>query len=449
MHLAADGFLVKLPRAIDTPLAGVIRLRGLSADLLLPVDAELVPPLLPDEAAALVRQRGLVFLPGGRVLEFDPTGALPLANLVHDAAVERRPWQALPEPEELPEELTEIALEVPDTLPDDVLQPGGDGVGTESAEIPDASLPSKVAGKALFGLGKSFAWLGKSLHLPGLTAFGASLLSGAMSLAPRLSEQLLDKQEAMLRNLLRQFREGNIEEALRRALPLGDGFGRGSVPARDAWLPQHSLYYSLANLLGSRGSQGRASVWFGGGNTYNELLQEYRKQADQAAARGDFRRAAFIYGKLLRDFRSAALVLARGGLHRDAAILYERALNDLPAAARMGDGRRDRPGPAAIPQARRPCAGRRPAAPRRRRGARHCPVSAGGGQARRVRAAPLRGGPTPRDAGAAARPGPALLPERLGRTPARQSGSVCAAARPPLRRARGGGAVARAHRRGG
>jgi hypothetical protein len=65
-----------------------------------------------------------------------------------------------------------------------------------------------------------------------------------------------------------------------------------------------------------------------------ELMQEYRKHADQAAARGDFRRAAFIYGKLLHDFRSAALVLARGGMHRDAAILYEQAAGDPMAAAR-------------------------------------------------------------------------------------------------------------------
>src|SRR6266404_2356622 len=97
IHRVAGGFLVKLPQALDTPLAGVIRLRALSADLLLPVDAELVPPLLPDEASALVSKRGLVFLPGGRVLEFRPDELVPPAELVQVGEVRRLSWTALPE----------------------------------------------------------------------------------------------------------------------------------------------------------------------------------------------------------------------------------------------------------------------------------------------------------------------------------------------------------------
>jgi tetratricopeptide (TPR) repeat protein len=334
VHLVADGFLIKLSAPHDGLLAGVIRLRGLSADLLLPVDAELVPPLLADEAAALVRQRGLVFLPGGRVLEFDPNETLPMHALVRVGAVQRTAWSALPEPTELAEELREIALDVPAALPPEVLEAGGDGVGTETPEIPDAPLPSKVAGKALFSLGKGFARLGSALHLRGLGSIGAALLGGAMALMPRLSEQLIGKQEAMLRNLLRQFREGKIEEALRRALPfMGDDL-RGAVAAGDARLPRHDLFYSLVNLLGDRGARGGGTFWSVQGNIWHELAQEYRNQADLAAARGDFRRAAFIYGKLLRDYRAAAIVLSRGGRYRDAATLYERAVKDLPAAAR-------------------------------------------------------------------------------------------------------------------
>src|SRR5213596_901195 len=51
----ADGFLVKLPRPVETAPPGVVRLRALAADLWVPADAELVPALLDDEAAALVR----------------------------------------------------------------------------------------------------------------------------------------------------------------------------------------------------------------------------------------------------------------------------------------------------------------------------------------------------------------------------------------------------------
>jgi tetratricopeptide (TPR) repeat protein len=334
VYRVTDGFLIKLPRPLDTPPAGVIRLRALSGNLLLPVDAELVPPLLEDEAAALVRRRGMIFLPGGRVLEYQPDEPLPITSLLNVGDVRRRPWQSLPEPPELAEDVTEIALEMAGGPPEALLQPGGADIATQPPQIEDANLPSKVVGRSLFQVGRSVVWLGKVLHLQALAGLGASAVAAALSLVPRLSEELLGRQEALLRNLLREFREGDVEKALSQALPLGDDAGRGSVPAQDAQLPNHDLAYSLANLLGGRGEKGPVAVWFGGGNTYQQLFQEYRKQAELAGQRGDFRRAAFICGKLLRDYRSAALVLARGGLHRDAAILYERKLRDLNAAAR-------------------------------------------------------------------------------------------------------------------
>src|SRR5205814_944312 len=68
--------------------------------------------------------------------------------------------------------------------------------------------------------------------------------------------------------------------------------------------------YSLAALLGDGGP---ASVWLGGGDVWAELAAEYRRIARDAAARGDHRRAAYIYGVLLRDLRLAADTLAAGG----------------------------------------------------------------------------------------------------------------------------------------
>src|SRR5262245_3186800 len=53
----ADGFLCKLPQPVETPIAGVIRLRKLAGNLYLPVDADIVPPLLPDEAEGLAKTR--------------------------------------------------------------------------------------------------------------------------------------------------------------------------------------------------------------------------------------------------------------------------------------------------------------------------------------------------------------------------------------------------------
>jgi tetratricopeptide (TPR) repeat protein len=66
-------------------------------------------------------------------------------------------------------------------------------------------------------------------------------------------------------------------------------------------------------------------------------MLEYRKAAEAAARRGDFRRAAYIYGILLQDDRMAATALERAGLHHDAAVLYANKLNDQAAAARAFD----------------------------------------------------------------------------------------------------------------
>jgi tetratricopeptide (TPR) repeat protein len=96
-------------------------------------------------------------------------------------------------------------------------------------------------------------------------------------------------------------------------------------------LPRNNLIYSLRELLGSDGS---TSVWLGGAEVRAELDREYRKAAEQAAARGDWRRAAYIYGKLLHDFGRAATALERGGLHHDAAVIYLEKLGDTRGAAR-------------------------------------------------------------------------------------------------------------------
>src|SRR5207253_11485161 len=134
------------------------------------------------------------------------------------------------------------------------------------------------------------------LGLGGLAGAGAGLMQRALDLIPRLSERLMGEQEAALRHLLRDFRDGNIEQALRRALPLNPSAFKPVVPAANAQLPRHSLLYSLRNLLAGRQDPG--SLWITPDQLFYLLQAEYRKQAEAAAQRGDFRRAAFIYAKL-------------------------------------------------------------------------------------------------------------------------------------------------------
>ncbi len=330
VHAVPGGFLVKLARPAERAFPGVLRLRRLAADLFLPADAELTPALLDEEAAGLVRQRGLVFLPG-RVLAYDLT-PLPASSLLSAPRLPDRGWGPLPAPPPRPERLREILLDLPEESPDAILDSGGGEIGEEAPRPPAAGPGATAAGKAAAGAGRGLMWLGDKLGWKGLARAGAGLFAWAAALAPRLTESVLGQQEAALRELLRRFRAGEIEEALRRALPIGGEADRGGAPAGDARLPFHNPVYRLADLLGSRG--GPVAWWLGGADVQRELAAEYRKAAQAATARGDYRRAAFIYGKLLHDYRLAADVLSRGGLHHDAAVLYLEKLGDTLAAAR-------------------------------------------------------------------------------------------------------------------
>ncbi len=352
VYAVPDGFLIKVwgrfptcllpsqaPKAGWKPgprlvaaLPGTIRLRRLAADLFLPVDADLVPALLEDEAAALVRDRGLVFLSGGRVLAFAPDRPLTAAELLTCPRRPPRPWQPFPPRPARPDRLREVLLDLPNDTPDAILDSGAGTTGSEAPRPPTGIPGSQIAGSAALGAARALIWLGQVLRLRGLARLGANLARQAVERVPRLSESLLGKQEAALRELLRQFREGNLEQALRRALPLNSPAGRGSTVAGDDRLPLHHLLYSLRELLGE--GRGPVGLWLGGGEVQAELAREYRKAAEEATARGDWRRAAFIYGKLLHDFRLAAAALERGGLHHDAAVIFLEKLGDTQAAAR-------------------------------------------------------------------------------------------------------------------
>lgn len=332
IHAVADGFLLQLAAPTTATLPRTIRLRAAVPNLLLPADADLVPALLDDEARGLVSQHGLAFLPGGKVLRFAFDQPVALAALVAAPPVRQSAWQALPTVAPLADRLHEIVLDLPQPPVDDILEPGAEDIATEEPRPSEGGMLDTLRGKAALNAGKGMMGLGKLLGLKALADMGARWVQNAIERAPRLSESILGRQEAALRELLRLFRNGKLDQALRRALPLGGAGGRGGVASASDRLPLHSLAYSLANLLGS--AAGRASIWFGGYDVQVELAKEYRKAAEEAAQRGDYRRAAFIYGKLLQDYRSAANVLFQGGLYRDAAAIYLTQLDDRYWAAR-------------------------------------------------------------------------------------------------------------------
>jgi tetratricopeptide (TPR) repeat protein len=335
VHRVSGGFLVELVEGIEPP-PGPIRLRALASNLYLPADADLVPALLDDEARGLTRDRGLVFLPGGRVLSFDPGSPLDLSGLVTARRLSNPGWSSFPSRPDRAERLREITLDSPDPEdPGDLFEQGGDPTETESENQPapeDAGTPSTLAGKAAAGAGKGLMGLGSMLGIKALADLGADLINKAAGGVPRLTEAMKGKHEGALRELLRQFREGDVERALRKALPLGGNGERDGTPSIDGKLPNVDPTYSLQSILGS--GRGPTGQWFGSYDIQAELAKEYRKAADDAERRGDYRRAAYIHGKLLSDFTTAAMLLSRAGLHRDAAFIYLHRLRDPDAAAR-------------------------------------------------------------------------------------------------------------------
>lgn len=340
------GFLLVPPTGTKA-VPGAVRLRRVSGDLFIPADSVLSPTLLPDEIAALTSDRGLVVLPGAQVLSFDPNAPLPVGCWLAPARVNRGTWEPFPSPPDRAARLT--AIERP-TSPEAVIEvlaagapegadplpgPGeGDpaaGNVPESARPPAGSVIGGIAAGAVLGAGQLLAWLGRMVGAAGLARLGANLARKALESVPRLTEKLLGAQEAALREVLRQLQSGNVEEGLRRAPAAVPDPDRPARVGTDANLGTRNPRYSLRDLLG--GSGGVATGWLGGGDVWLRLAQEYHRLAREAIARGDHRRAAYLYGVLLRDIRAAANALMAGGLYRDAAILYRDKLKDEAAAA--------------------------------------------------------------------------------------------------------------------
>jgi tetratricopeptide (TPR) repeat protein len=352
----AGGYLLQLESPTTGPVPGAIRLRALCEAFYVPADAELIPALLDDEASGLVRDWGLVFLPGGRALWFDRHAPVELSELLSIEPRPGRAWISLPEPRRLADRLTQIALESND-LPPEALYRGyaeelhrgtslpGPASGreaglrdqehttTEAGSAHQAGLkigPSAGWGAGGFGLlgGPAGSFRGLVQAALGLFAKGGQAFS---ALKEKSQWEWID-HSALLRKLVQEFREGDAEKALRRAVPLL-GPDEPSRPVQAGRLPWNRAIYSLADLLWRPARGEFVGVPRTRTDVVRELEREYRKAAEKAVRQGDFRRAAYIYGMLLRDHRMAANALKRGGLHHDAAILYLKKLNDPPAAA--------------------------------------------------------------------------------------------------------------------
>lgn len=150
------------------------------------------------------------------------------------------------------------------------------------------------------------------------------------ALGERLAKLAGRRNAAYLRDLLEEFDQGNLEAALRRALPLdgeGGGLGRPSLLLRP---PDRS---SLQLSTGAR-APSRSTVGLGT-DLFDHLRALYRKAHAQLDAEGRVQEAAFVLADLLGDAKGAVAYLESKGELRLAAQLAEGRGLDAALAIRL------------------------------------------------------------------------------------------------------------------
>ena len=143
------------------------------------------------------------------------------------------------------------------------------------------------------------------------------------------SGSLDEKRQAEIERLMKLFKE-NPEEALRRAIPLGQQPPhRGIADKPSSTLPEHSTGFSPEALRRSR----KRDTWDIDNLSRQRLENLYREAALREEQNKNYKLAAFIYAYLLSDFYDAARVLELGKHYHEAAILYHDHIKNYHRAA--------------------------------------------------------------------------------------------------------------------
>jgi hypothetical protein len=169
-----------------------------------------------------------------------------------------------------------------------------------------ASAPAQPAVAARQGAVKSQAWREKLARL---------------AIVSRIGKLIGYRQGAYLRRMMRMFEQGNLDEALRNALPL-DGLAQSLGQAFAAPKKRDSLRLS--------GRTGAAATIHLGLELQQHLRQMYRRAFEKFDRGGNIDEAVFVLAELLNARQEALDYLSKHHRHAQAA---ELALGwDMPAA---------------------------------------------------------------------------------------------------------------------
>lgn len=296
-------------------------------------------PLDDDERAAVdPPPRSIVVVRGGRVLaaplsrldQVDPATWLDVRAFravdAHHLGVQRPPIAvvdvAIDTSPSVRDAFTELLGEAPDEA-GEVLAALREVAASEANEgAPAGASAGSAAGASRARGGGTGTRVGVPRPPGALSRWWSKLVDGLFR-SSGMARRVGDKQADYLRRMLEMFDRGDLDEALRHAIPLG-GKGGSNAPAasRTVPRPRDSLDISLHQPATSGGL-------FVGDADFDVIRERYRQAYDRLIARGELDKAAFVLAELLGDELGAIALLERHGELELAAKLAEA--RELPS----------------------------------------------------------------------------------------------------------------------
>ena len=327
---------------------------GVLADkLYLPVQAQLHPQLSEAELQKLLLWPVQVYHPIIGFVSFEEKDKLDFTRLFTWTLPQKTTWRqahsglparpglqqilvAQPTPEEIIEQVKEELQtkpledipgggEAPDTLLGKIAEDVKDTFFTGLSAV--LRLMDKLMPQDAGGGGNSGSNGGNGSSAGSLSGGKDGWLQKLTNWVNKNLDDIEKKRQTELQRLMNLF-DTDVDEALQYAIPLDSPYLNRGQATPGATLGRRDTSFSLGKLGGGRSVDG-----WDLGDYYQNLRNKYLASAQAAIAKGDFKKAAYVYAHLLGDYNSAANVLMQGGYYREAAALYKDHLKNSIAAA--------------------------------------------------------------------------------------------------------------------
>ena len=143
-------------------------------------------------------------------------------------------------------------------------------------------------------------------------------LADKLAARPAVSQALERSQNKYLKQLMGKLEGGDLNDALRHAIPLSDlkGGSEGSSGFAFPPSPRSSLRFTAGG-----GAKGRSMLL--PSSVFDSLKEKYRRAFEKLKEEGRFEEAAFVLAELLNKPEEAVALLETNGLHKLAAELAE------------------------------------------------------------------------------------------------------------------------------